>query len=296
MRGQEVATPAPSISDFIRHGQQLLSQAGIPNYEQEVRWLLQAALGRSALNLHLDGEGGLSPQEWEQGQSFLARRVTREPLQYILGTQEFCGFDYEVTPSVLIPRPETEILVEVAVQQCVGLLNPVIIDIGTGSGCVAIAIARKFPKAIVYATDLSPQALAVAMRNARSHGVEQRIVFLAGNLLEPLQDIQVNGMATIIVSNPPYIARCDWEGLQPEVRTFEPSVALDGGPDGLAILRRLVCEAPTFLESRGWVNLEVGQGQAEIVMAMAKDCSLYSTTQVFPDEAGIDRVVSLQKK
>lgn len=291
-----MGTPTATIADLVRHGQQLLSQAGILNYGQEVLWILQAALNRSALTLHLAGEGELSLEEWERGQQVLSRRANREPLQYILGTQEFYGLEYEVNPSVLIPRPETTVLVETALQQSATLSSPVIIDIGTGSGCVAISLARMLPEATIYATDLSRQALTVAKANARSHGVGQRINFLEGNLLEPLQEISWGGLAPIIVSNPPYIARGDWEGLQPEIRIFEPVMALDGGPDGLDILQRLVREAPGFLEKRGWVNLEVGQGQAEIVMDLAKESSLYAEIQAFPDDAGIDRVVSLQKK
>jgi release factor glutamine methyltransferase len=224
------------------------------------------------------------------------RRAFREPLQYVLGTQEFCGLDFQVTPDVLIPRLETELLVEVVRQKCADLSRALIADVGTGSGCVAIALARALPGATLYATDRSPRALVVAQENAKRHGVHHRVTFLAGNLLDPIQLLGLQGHLDAIVSNPPYIPDADLAALQPEVGLFEPRLALDGGNDGFVFHRRLVREAADFLKPDGLLALEIGQGQARHVSGLAQDGENYYNVRTFLDMAGIERVVSARKK
>jgi len=208
--------------------------------------------------------------------ALLARRVSREPLPYILGTREFFGLYFAVDPRVLIPRPETELLVE----RALGLASRVssssgalcIADIGTGSGCIAIALAVHLPHACLYATDVSADALAVAQRNAATHGVASRIRFLWGDLLSPLPQ-----PVHLIVANLPYIAAQEWETLPPEVGRFEPRGALDGGPDGLDLVRWLLRQAPAYLLPGGALLLEIGASQGEAVTKLAR--------AAFPQEA-----------
>ncbi|MBM4132274.1 MAG: peptide chain release factor N(5)-glutamine methyltransferase [Nitrospira sp.] len=280
---------------LVREGQVLLSNAGIANAAQETRWLLERALETTGLRLRLESDRTVSEESRSLAWSLLTRRMSGEPLQYLLGTQEFCGLDFEVTPAVLIPRPETELLVgevrEIAGREAL----PLIADIGTGSGCIAVALALALPEVRVYATDLSAAALDVARRNANRHGMAERVRFLEGDLLAPLAGLGLECRLAAVVSNPPYIPAGDLAGIQREVRR-EPQAALDGGPDGLAFYRRLLREAKPYLAPGGTLALEVGQGQAESVCRMAEESGGYQLMQVRQDAAGIERVVSAQFK
>jgi release factor glutamine methyltransferase len=208
-------------------------------------------------------------------EALVARRAAREPISVILGRREFWGLDFEVSPAVLAPRPETEIIIEAALDCGAGLLardgrgddaaaaaaredapRPLLLDVGTGSGCLAICLARQFPGARVVATDVSHAALEVARRNAARHGVENQVSFLRASLLEG-----VAGPAAMIVSNPPYVPSSDIADLPPEVRDWEPRGALDGGPDGLDVARALLADAPRVLAPGGWLIMEFGFGQ-----------------------------------
>ena len=182
----------------------------------------------------------------------IERRAQREPLQYITGRQEFWGLDFMVTPDVLIPRPETELIVETALAACQDRSRPLtIIDLCTGSGCIAISLAKELPAARIFATDTSAKALAVARENARRHGVSDRIRFLEGDLFGPLEELDLQGQVDIIVSNPPYVPSGDRPALQPEVRDYEPELALFAGPEGTEIHRRIIGTAPRFLKKNG---------------------------------------------
>jgi release factor glutamine methyltransferase len=290
---------AMSVGDLARRGAGLLSRAGIEQAGLETAWLLEHALRVTPLDLHLHESQIVQGEGLRRAQELLARRAGREPLQYLLGTQEFCGLEFEVEPSVLIPRPETELLVEAAVR-CVGIQpaagrRPVVADVGTGSGCIAVSLACRLPLAVLYATDRSAESLHVARRNAQRHGVSGQVTFLEGDLLKPLHAREMSGRVDVVVSNPPYIAEREWETLQPEVRLFEPRVALAGGEDGLAVYRRLVEESTEFLSAGGWLVMEVGQGQAESVRRLLDATGQYGSVDVRPDRAGIDRVVCAQR-
>lgn len=283
---------------LVREGLDLLSKAGVANAAQEMRWLLERALGTTGLRLRLESDRPVSEEHRSLALSLLTRRASGEPLQYLLGTQEFCGLDFEVTPAVLIPRPETELLVQELKQlseRSTKSNAPLVADIGTGSGCIAVALAHAVPTVQVYATDLSAEALDVARRNASRHGVMERVRFLEGDLMSPLSALGLEGRLAVVVSNPPYIPAGDLPGLQREVRR-EPRLALDGGPGGLTFYRRLLREAKPYLAPGGTLVLEVGQGQAGPVCRMVEESGGYELMQVRQDTAGIDRVVCLQKR
>lgn len=283
-----------TLSALACTGRALLSQAGIPNAESEATWIIASVLGHDRLALLLQGQQEVPVARWEAATALLVRRASREPLQYLLGSQEFCGLDFAVGPMVLIPRQETEVLVEETVRSCKPLSRPVIADIGTGSGCIAISVALALPQAVVYATDLSPAALEVTSQNVRRHGVEDRVRILEGDLCEPLRKEGLHGQLAAVVSNPPYITDSELPALQPEVRCFEPILALAGGVDGVAVHRRLIDAAAPFLTPGALLVLEVGAGQAGMLKRVAETSSMYDRTWVKRDHAGIERAVCLR--
>lgn len=217
--------------------------------------------------------------------SLIARRAAREPVAYILGSREFYGRDFAVTPDVLIPRPETELIVDYALRRAPasGFLR--VVDVGTGSGALAVTLAAERPDWHVEAVDVSDRAVAVAQRNARALGVADRITFLVGDLLEPTM-----GMFEAIVSNPPYVARRDAPGMMPDVRDFEPHVALFGGQDGMDIPRRLLQQAAERLVPGGWIAMEFGYGMQEPVDQAARAAGL-QVVEVLEDLQGIARTL-----
>ena len=282
-----------TLAGLLRDGVSILSGGGIQNAEHEAVWIMDFALGASRLTLRLEGQRQVTAEDRSRAMELFGRRAAREPLQFILGTQEFCGLEFEVGPAVLIPRPETELLVEEVLRHGFAVPHPIIADIGTGSGCVAVALAHALPSASLYATDLSPAALDLARSNARRHAVEHRVVFLTGDLFEPLRGRGLEGRLAAVVSNPPYIADGEVADLPPEVGSFEPKLALAGGVDGLAIHRRLLDEAPEFLTPGGLLALEVGLGQADRLRHMALLRGGYGRIRTTPDAAGIERVVCI---
>lgn len=284
-----------TLEGLLRTGEALLSDAGIQNARHEAVWIMEAALATTRLALQLDGQRAVRSEDRTRAMAFFARRAAREPLQYILGTQDFCGLEFAVGPEVLIPRPETERLVEAFARQRLSTPAPIVLDIGTGSGCIAVALARLLPGAVLFATDRSAGALRIARQNAARHGVEGRVTFVAGDLFEPLRGLGLEGQVAGIVSNPPYIPEGELAGLQPEVQSFEPRLALVGGADGLAIVRRLVAEAPEFLTPSGTLMVEVGQGQAGEVVRIAAMQGAYGPATIIRDAAGIERVVCLKR-
>ncbi len=261
---------------------------GIENARLEAEWLLCAATGLDRVGLYLNHDKPLNRDELARYRRMVARRGRREPLQHILGSQEFCGLEFRVTPDVLIPRHDTETLVEEALGRTPQARTA--LDIGTGSGCIAVSLALRLPHARVTAVDISEAALEVAHHNAQANNVA--VEFLHGSLLEPVAGRQFD----LIVSNPPYIPRAVIETLEPEVRDGDPRLALDGGIDGLDLYRCLIPDAVGHLNPGGWLLVEVGQGQAREVAALFGDAAGYDGVVTARDPGGIERVVGAARK
>jgi release factor glutamine methyltransferase len=284
-----------SSSQLYREAVDRLSQAGIANAKLEALWIVEEALGVSRVRILSYGEDVLDAENYQRAISLIERRAAQEPLQYVLGSQEFCGLDMVVNPGVLIPRPESELLVEEAIALLGAHPQPVILDVGTGSGCLGISIGLALKRARVIASDRSLSALQVARTNARKHGMDSRISWLAGDLLAPLLSSGLAGKVTAIIANLPYISHDEWDRLSPDVKYFEPCLALDGGPDGLDVYRRLLQEAPGVLAPEGVVLMEVGLGQADCLCREVSDSNRFEVTKVQPDSQGIPRMVCLQQ-
>lgn len=250
------------------------------------RILLCEATNLSQEQLHAHPETILSPESTQRFREWINRRAHREPLAYILGRKEFYGLSFEVSPAVLIPRPETEVLVETGIRLIKDLPSPMVADIGLGSGAIAISIARQLQSACVYGTETSSEALHISMRNAQRLAVAHRVCFLEGNLFDPL----AGKLFDLVISNPPYIPSTEIATLQPEVAAYEPHQALDGGPDGLAYYRTIIPQAVHHLKPDGWLAMEVGAGQACEVVGML---TIHGYTDIctVDDLAGIERVV-----
>jgi release factor glutamine methyltransferase len=252
--------------------------------------LLLHASGRSRTDLLAHGEDEFSLAESLRYKSLLDRRAKGEPIQYITGETEFYGLPFRVTPDVLIPRPETEHLVETVVALARSFAAPRIVDIGAGSGAISVALAHHLPKARITTTDLSEAALAIARENVRSSGVADRICFLQGDLLAPLAGEKFD----IIVSNPPYVPARDRDSLSVEVREYEPLLALFAGEDGLDIYRRLIPAAFVALTSGGFIALEIGYGQADAVQNFLRAAG-FAQIEFTPDLQSIPRVAAAQR-
>jgi release factor glutamine methyltransferase len=265
-----------------------LAAKGIENSRLEAEWLLCAATGLDRVGLYLNFEKPLTDDELACYRSMVARRGKREPLQHILGSQEFCGMEFEVTPDVLIPRYDTETLVHEALARMPDTVT--VLDIGTGSGCIAVSLAKQLPQAAVTAIDISGAALAVAGRNAERNAVA--IEFLQGSLFEPVAGRSFD----LIVSNPPYIPSLVIDELEPEVRDFDPRSALDGGTDGLDIYRDLIPSSLPCLKPGGWLLVEVGVGQAHEVKQLFEATGGFRSLMTAIDPGGIVRVVGGERK
>jgi release factor glutamine methyltransferase len=288
-------TASNTIDVLVAWARQVLDRAGIENAAQESRWLVGYALGLEPHHLASRAEQPVSPDNQTQAESLVARRAAHEPLQYILGTQEFCGLEFVVSPAVLIPRPETEVLLREALRAVDLNKDSVLVDVGTGSGCVAATLATILPRARILAVDRSPEALAVAKANAERQSVADRIEFIEGDLLSPLRARGLAEQVDVIVSNPPYVAESDWAGLQPEVRDFEPRLALLSGPTGTEFHDRLLRESKEFLVPGGSLVMEIGQGQRPAVQKMAEQLGGYTPVEIAKDGAGIERIVIVRR-
>lgn len=268
------------IGDALREARQRLSLAGVEEASLEGDLLMRHILGMSAAQLYLNFDQELAPEKENDFRLLIQRRLCSEPAAYILGHREFYGLDYYVNQSVLIPRPETELLVEETIGLAGNYESAIIADVGTGCGAIGVALAVNLPRARIYATDISTEALMVARANARRHGVEERLVFSKGDLLEPLPE-----SVDIVVANLPYVRSPDVAG------SFEPHIALDGGSDGLAVISRFCGQLSGKVRPSGCVLLEVGLGQAEAVTEMFRGTLPDARVEVYPDLAGIERIV-----
>lgn len=255
--------------------------------------LLRYALRLDRTQLYARLSEEISPAGRTAFEALLARRLRREPTAYIIGRREFYGLELDVTPAAPIPRPETELLVDETLAQARRLRHayrgPHIVDVGTGCGAIALALAIRLPVARVTAIDTSQDALDLARHNAERLGVSGRVRFVLGDLLPPLPEV-----ADIIVANLPYVPSGEWERLAPEIRCYEPRTALDGGPDGLRLIARLLKEAPAHVRSRGALILEIGHDQGALVAARARQAFPAAAIAVKNDLAGLDRAVIVE--
>lgn len=279
-----------------------LEEHKIPDARHNAEEILGFVSGKSRVEIYLDGILPLYDFHRESFTALVIKRSEGYPLQYLLGSVEFFGLNFEVSPSVLIPRPETEILVEKTID-IVKLLNPLrsitsngvngqtvtLIDIGTGSGNIAISLAKFLPEAKIYATDISYQALCVAQKNAEINGTRNRISFFLGDIFGALKDER--HFFDLIVSNPPYVRESDIDTLAPEL-SYEPRIALDGKEDGLFYIKKIIEYSPQYLKKGGMLIMEIGFGQAEAVKQIFSD-SGFSEIEFIKDYRGIDRVVIL---
>lgn len=282
-----------NVADALREASEVLRTSGVADARREAGSLLSHALGRDRTFLITHADERLTAEELRSYHSAVARRAAGEPLQYIAGVQEFYGLDFEVNGNVLIPRPETELLVETALEILKGAASPLICDVGTGSGCIAVSMLHERRDARAVALDVSTAALEVAARNAARNGVADRISFLVSDCFDALASSEHAARFDLVASNPPYVAEDDLEGLQREVRDHEPRAALTPGGDGLSVIRRLVAESPRHLKPGGHLLLEIGFDQHERVAALI-DPRVWTLLDIHLDLQGIPRTVVLR--
>jgi release factor glutamine methyltransferase len=282
-------------------------EKGILDPRASAEVLLAHALGLSRLDLYLRHDQPLTPEELARFKALVKRRAASEPVAYLTGHKEFWSLDFRVTSAVLIPRPETEMLVEavldVAREEGLGFRSTENrkpktenrfwgLEVGVGSGAVVTVLAKELPDMTWAALDLSKAALEIARDNARHHGVSGCIYFLQGDLFSGLKPAP---RFALMVANLPYVSEQDWKNLPPDIRQFEPKEALVGGVDGLALLKPMALEAHHYLMPGGWLALEVGPGQAEVIGEVLQNSGAYDRLEVLPDYQGINRVVRARR-
>jgi release factor glutamine methyltransferase len=281
----------------IRWTDERFAKNGLATPRLDAEILLAHALGMDRVGLYTHFDQPLHPDELARFRELIQRRLKREPVAYILGRREFWSLDLTVTPHVLIPRPETELLVSEGLGALAAGSIPKeacrILEIGTGCGAIAIALAKEITSASLLATDTSGRALSVAKENAQAHGVRDRLEFRQGDLFSPLADGET---FHLIVTNPPYIPTDRISALEPEIRDYEPRVALDGGPDGLDFYRRALPQVHRFLEPEGWFLAEIGAGQDKGVSRIALPNGRLDSFAFAEDLAGMKRVFKARKK
>lgn len=302
-----------TIGRLIEWTRGFFDKKGIPQPRLEAEILLAHVLGVERIALYMRYEEAVAEDERARLRDLVQRRAAREPTKYLVGTCEFMSLAMKVTPDCLIPRPETEMLVEEVLRRTglkrrppgtpvapaaegVAAAPPLaIIDLCTGSGCVAVSLAAYLPTARIAATDVSAAALTLARENAEAHGVADRIAFLEGDLYAPL-DAADTQPADYLVANPPYVAEGEWAGLAPEITQHEPRGALVSGPTGLEIVERLVKGAPAYLKPGGTLLVEIGSEQGPAVAAMAAAARGLADVQILKDYAGLDRVLAARRE
>jgi release factor glutamine methyltransferase len=263
--------------------------AASPTATVDARLLLQHVLQRPRSYLIAHGDEPLAPEQLAALAALVERASQHEPVPYLTGSAPFYGLDFTVTPAVLIPRPETELLVEAALNWARARSAPCVVDVGTGSGCIAITVARHLPDATVIATDISPAALDVARQNATRHGVAERISFRLGPLLQPLVETP-----DLIAANLPYIGDDEWTELHGGVKWYEPAVALRGGPSGLELVERLLQQARSRLAPGGALFLEIGWRQGAAAQRLAQEQFPRAHIELLADYAGHERILVIK--
>ena len=282
-----------SISEALLEATKILNNTGVPEARREAGSLLSFILDKDRTFLLSHADDQLGEDSFVRFQESVERRAGGEPLQYITGIQDFFGREFCVTPDVLIPRPETELLIEAALEVAGNNSTPLVCDVGTGSGCIAVTLLCEISGARAVAVDKSAAAIEIAKLNARNHSVTDRAMFAVSDCFRALDPAE--HQFDLIVSNPPYVAEAMMAGLQREVRDHEPLVALSPGPDGLSIIRRLLQEAPAFLKANGNMILEIGFDQGEAVKALVDD-DQWQLLEIMPDLQSIPRIVVLRRR
>jgi len=291
-----LASVPATVRGAVAAGAELLHKAGIDSARLDAEVLLRHVLGIEQTDFYLSMGEAMDATAEREFQKLLLRRAGREPVAYITGHKEFWSLDFIVNPEVLIPRPETELLVELALKLSranAGTSPRNILDLGTGSGAIAVSLAKELPQARIFAVDISAAAIEIARLNARRHGVEERMGFFCGDLFEPVAE-EREGF-DLIVANPPYIRSGELAGLAPEIREWEPNTALDGGADGLLYYRRIIAGAGDYLKAGGSILLELGDAMGEAVARLFADSGGFEPAQVYRDYAGKERVIAAAK-
>lgn len=273
-----------TVVEVLTSTTRFFKERGIATPRLDAELLLGHLLGLDRVKVYLNFDRPLDPAELERLRTLVRRRGNREPLAWILGSREFYGRDFGVTPGVLVPRPDTETLIEAALEW-ISEEELFLADLGAGTGCIGLTMALERPNLKVFAVDLSPEALACVRSNVEKHGLKERVAVLKGDLLSA---VPKSRSIDWVISNPPYIPTGDLAGLEPEVREQEPRLALDGGADGLDIYRRLIPEAAA--RARRGLLLEVGAGQAPAVAALMEKAG-FVTVETKADLGGVERVV-----
>jgi release factor glutamine methyltransferase len=290
--------PRVTVGRALAAARQRLKEAGCEKARLDAEVLLAHALGVSRSWLYAHPERELLPEEAAAFESLVKRRAQHEPVAYLIGHRAFYGLDFSVDRRVLIPRPETEILVERAIEvlnwqrarfRQIGITRTVkVADVGTGCGAIAVTLAVKCPDIHIYAIDISADALEVAAQNVWRYGVGDQVTLLQGDLLAPLPE-----PVDLITANLPYVPESDWAILAPDIVQYEPRLALDGGPDGLALIERLLAQAAVWLLPEGVILLEIGCEQGEVVRRRAFHYFPWATVEIIQDYAGLDRVIRI---
>ncbi len=282
------------IKDLLTVTTDYLRDKDIDNPRLCAETLLAYQLNISRIKLYLAFDQPLDQSDITNYRSLIKRRVNREPTQHITGIQEFRSLEFMVDHHALIPRPETEILVEQALSICHDRISiekscPAILDLGTGSGAIAISLAKELQGTDVWASDISREALTLAQVNSKKHGVNHQITFIQGDLFQPFGNNNLK--FDIILSNPPYVASEDYDSLPPEVKDYEPRLALDGHEGGTFFIEKIIMQAPAYLKSGGWLLIEMDPGQTSKFLNMIKDMSYYTEKRCIKDYSRKDRVV-----
>jgi release factor glutamine methyltransferase len=280
-----------SVSDILKLAAEILNKSGIKEPRREAKSLLAFSLNKDKTFLIAHPEYQLNAEQEKRFRKFLERRAAREPFQYITGKQEFYGLDFIVLPDVLIPRPETEIIVENAVEILKEIITPRFCEIGVGSGCISISILNEVKTATAIGVDISENALQIARKNVEKHSITDRLKLKISDVFSNLKDEKFD----LIVSNPPYIPETDLEDLQAEVKNFEPHSALFAKKDGLEIVEKIINKSPRYLKTGGFLLIEIGINQSETVEKMFS-ADIWKSVEFIRDLQEIRRTLKVQIK